>query len=682
MVQNLYWGKKVTRDQDFAPAYVREAYPFVSPYKKTPEEYPGWGGIRYDEPCLKVALADGTRDLVLKYVSHQVKGDTLEIRTRDINYDLFVTLVYQVYPPYDIICKHAFIENRTKQAMVLESAQSGVWYVPLGTGYRLTYLAGRCVGEAQLMQEVIQQGRKVLESRGLVTSQQMNPYFALDYKGEANEESGRVWFGALGWSGNWKIVVEQTPDHQVRVTGGYNDFDFGYQLKPGESLTTPEFYGGYSEHGFGEASRHLHHFELAEIVPRQPPPSLNPVFFNSLCADEATEKRYAAMAAKMGVEHFMIDAGWYTPLGGQGGWSKHEGDWYPNPERFPHGLKPLINYVRSLGMEFGLWWEPEEVSVDSNLYRQHPDWVINFPGRPRTATVDLHALKLNLARDDVKDYLFNAMDKLLQENDIKVVKIDMNRHVSEPGWPEVPIAQQKQIWVKYVTNVYDLIDRLRAKHPNLEIESCAGGGGRVDLGILRRTEMFDPSDDNDPLDRLRMWEGYTYAYAPKLIKAGGYDNPTTNGRSTPLAFRMLQGISMGGSFELSDAMEKWSQADLDFTKKIIDYYKAIRRTLQEGDFYRLASPRVGNLTAAEYVAADGKQAVLFAFLHSQQFIFQPPIIYLRGLDERALYRLKPFDDKLAEQQRVLSGSYLMNVGLNFNLAGDFDSTSVLLERVE
>ena len=593
-----------------------------------------------------------------------------------------MTLTYRVFPRYDIIRKNTLIENQTKQTVMIESAQSGVWYVPPGVGYRLTYLPGRWAAEDQVTQEVIHQGKKVLESRRMVTSHQMNPYFALDYKGEANEETGRVWFGTLGWSGNWKMVVEQTPNQQVRVVGGYNDFDFGYPLKPGQSLSTPDFYGGYTEQGFGEASRHLHHLELNEILPRQPLPRLRPVLFNSwgvteFAVSEENQRQFAAIAAKMGVEHFMIDDGWF---GGRKSDRAGLGDWYPDPDKFPHGLKPLIDYVHSLGMEFGLWVEPEMVNRDSNLYRQHPDWVINFPGRPRSE--GRHQLMLNLARDDVKEYLFNVFDKLLRENDIKIVKWDMNRHISEPGWPEVPVAEQKQIWVKYVTNYYEIIDRLRAAHPSMELEICEGGGGRVDLGLLSRADQLAPPDNTDAFDRLRIWEGYTYVYAPKLIKGGVSDSPGTNDRSTPLKFRFLQGIEMGGPFRIGGDVRKWSQADLDLGRTMVEYYKTIRRTLEEGDLYRLASLREGNLAAAEYVAPDRKQAILFAFLHSQQFLYEAPTIYLRGLDERGLYRLKSIDDKLVEKQQVLSGSYLMNHGLNFNLVGDFDSTSVLLERVE
>jgi alpha-galactosidase len=681
-LQFVYWGKRISRNQDFPAPHTAEEYPFESREGMSTEEYPGWGGMRYTEPCLKVSLADGTRDLVLKYVSYEIHGDTLHIRMKDIQYGLVVDLSYDLYPQHDIIRKYSVIRNQTPQSLVVESAQSGVWYVPRGVGYRLTYLPGRWSGEDQITHEIIHEGRKVLDSRRMVSSHQMNPWFAIDYRGEANEENGRVWFGALGWSGNCKLVVEQTPNQQVRVTGGYNDFDFGYLLKPGETLNTPPYYGGFTDQGFGAASRLMHDFERDEILPKQSAPRHRPVTFNSWCVtefavSEANQKVFAARAAKLGVEQFIIDDGWF-------GERKDDhaglGDWYPDPDKFPHGLKPLIDYVHSLGMEFGLWIEPEMVNPDSHLYREHPDWVINFPGRLRTE--GRNQLMLNLARDDVAEYLFKVFDSLLTENDITTVKWDMNRHVSEPGWPQVPVAEQKQIWVKYVDNLYELIDRLRAKHPQVEFETSEGGGGRVDLGILSRMEQVNTSDDGDAFDKLRIWEGYTLAYAPRLLDGYVVDNPEVDGRTLPLEFRLLEAVSMGGPFGFCCDLRKWSEAEMARAKQTIEYYKAIRETLENGELYRLLSPSEGNLTAMEYISQDRKQAVLFAFQHAQQFLRSAPTIYLRGLDGQVVYHVKPFDRKLLENQETLSGSYLMNHGLDFNLTGDYDSTSVLLEKVE
>ena len=235
-LQHMYWGNHLTRDVDLSPAHsAKEWASFDSSETDTNGEYQGWGDRVYSEPCLKVALADGDRDLVLHYLSNKIKGDTLTLRLKDIQYDLEVDLVYRVFPHEDILRKEATITNRTAQPITIESAQSGVWYVPRGEGYRLTYLVGRWADETQLTREEIHQGKILLDSRRGNTGLQINPWFAIDGGSRpddrATEQHGHVWFGALGWSGNWKLVVEESPAQQVRVVGGYNDFDFGYLLE-------------------------------------------------------------------------------------------------------------------------------------------------------------------------------------------------------------------------------------------------------------------------------------------------------------------------------------------------------------------------------------------------------------------------------------------------------------------
>jgi alpha-galactosidase len=681
-LQSLFWGAKLGSDRELSAAHLHpEHASFDSRETMSNLEYPGWGGMYYNEPALKVTRASGVRDLVLKYVSHEIRADTLEIKLKDIQYNLVVKLTYKVFPKDDIICKQAEIENHMQETVTLESAQAGVWYVPAGEGYRLSYLTGRWAGETQLVREPIDPAKKVLESRRGNTSHQLNPWFAIDEGGSADEETGRVWFGALGWSGNWKLVVEDTPPaHQVRVTGGYNDFDFAWPLKPGESFSTPPYYGGFSRHGFGEASRLMHRFERSEILPDRAHPHVRPVLYNSWEAttfdvNDPGQRALAEKAAKLGVELFVIDDGWF---GKRNDDHAGLGDWYVNSQKFPHGLQPLISYVNKLGMDFGLWFEPEMVNPDSDLYRQHPDWPMNFPGRPRSEA--RNQLVLNMARDDVKEYIFGVLDKMLSENNIKYIKWDMNRHFSEPGWPEAPVAEQKEIWVKYVRNVYDIIDRLRAKHPALDIEACSGGGGRLDLGILQRVDVVWASDNTDAFDRLGIQEGFSYAYAPKVMSAWVTDVPNQNGRSTPLQFRFL--VAMQGALGIGANLKKWTGEDSALATRMISTYKSIRETVQEGDLYRLFSPRQGELTANQYVSTDGRKAVLFAFLHSQQYLRPAPTIYLHGLDENAMYRVKPIDNKLVESQPVVSGAFLMHHGLNLNLTGDFDSTLVILNREE
>lgn len=691
-LQSIYWGEKLSSDDDLAAAHSRpEHASFDSPETMTNIEYPGWGARYYNEPSLKVTLADGDRDLVLHYVSQEIHGDSLTIRLKDIQYDLFVDLTYKVFPQEDIIRKSAEIENGTAQVVTVESAQSGVWYVPAGEGYRLTYLTGRWAGETQVVREPINPGMKVLESRRGNTSHQLNPWFSIDAGGKADEEHGRVWFGALGWSGNWKIVVEDTPPaHQVRVTAGYNDFDFSWPLKPGEKLSTPPYYGGYTSQGFGEASRLMHRLEVKEILPDRAAPHPRPVLYNSWEAtefniDEAGQKALADKAANIGVELFVMDDGWF---GQRNNDHAGLGDWTVNPQKFPHGLGPLISYVNGLGMDFGLWFEPEMVNPDSDLYRKHPDWAMNFPGRPRSEA--RNQLVLNMARDDVREYIFSVLDKILSENNIKYIKWDMNRHFGEPGWPEAPLAEQKEIWVKYVRNVYEIMDRLRAAHPKLEIEACSGGGGRVDLGVLERVDEVHASDNTEAFDRLSIQEGFSMAYTPKVMMDWVTDVPNMNGRTTPLKFRFL--VAMNGVLGISANLNKWSGEDFALATQMVNYYKSVRDTVQLGKLYRLFSPREGELAANEFVSADARQAVLFAFLHSQQFLRPQPAICLRGLDENALYRVEPLDHNLimpdehgrvaAGAAEIVSGSFLMHHGLNFALTGDFDSTSVRIEKVK
>jgi alpha-galactosidase len=677
-LRNLYWGEPLWRADDLAPVAPRRDISSFDPHQMLEnEEFPGWGGPRYYEPSLKITREDGDRDLVLRYVSHRIQQNDLDIVLKDIRDDIEVTLHYHVYPEFGILRRHATIENKTTHPFTVESAQSGAWYLPPGEGYQLTWLTGRWAAESQINHEPIHEGAKVLESRKGHTSHNFNPWFAID-AGDAAEEHGRVWFGALGWSGNWRFTVEQTPYRQVRVTGGLNTFDFAYPLKPGETLDTPAFYGGFSTDGFGGASRLMHRFEREEILPGGLSSRTRPVLYNSWEATgfnvtEAGQKQLATSAAKLGVELFVVDDGWF---GKRNNDHAGLGDWVVNPQKFPQGLKGLIDHVNGLGMDFGLWVEPEMVNADSDLYRAHPDWVINFAGRPRSEL--RNQMILNLARGDVKEYIFGVLDKLAGEYNIRYFKWDMNRSFSEPGWPEQAPADERKLWVEYVRNLYDVIDRLRASHPKLEIESCSGGGGRIDLGILRRVDEVWTSDNTEAFDRLRIQEGFSEAYAPKIMSAWVTDVPNMNRRSAPLEFRFL--VAMQGALGIGANLNKWQADDMSAAARMIALYKRIRPTVQLGNLYRLLSPRSGDLTANQYVSADGRQAVLFAFRHSQQYNTAPPAIPLRGLDPRALYRLESIDGKLVEHQPQLSGAYLMGSGLNLNLNGDYDSTAVILER--
>jgi alpha-galactosidase len=679
-LQNLYWGAPLWRLQDLpAVPRRRELSSFDPAEMLSTDEFPAWGGARYFETALKITRENGDRDAVLRYQSHRNLADGVDIELQDIKDQIGVTLRYRIFPAYGLISRSATVRNRTDKPFVVESAQSATWYLPPGEGYRLSYLTGRWAAETQLVREPVHPGMKVLESRKGHTSHGINPWFAIDAS-DATEETGRVWFGALAWSGNWRITVEQTPYRQVRVTGGFNTFDFAYPLKPGESLETPDFFAGFSETGFGGASRILHRFEREQVSPGGAQSRLRPVLYNSWEATtfnvtEAGQKALAEKAAKTGVELFVVDDGWF---GQRNDDRAGLGDWFVNPKKFPQGLNGLIESVNKLGMDFGLWVEPEMINANSDLYRAHPDWVMNFPGRPRTEL--RNQLILNFARNDVKEYIFGVLDKLATDYNIRYFKWDMNRPFTEPGWPEQAAGEQRELWVQYVRNLYEVIDRLRAKHPKLEIESCSGGGGRIDLGILRRVEEVWTSDNTEAFDRLRIQEGFSQAYAPKIMSAWVTDVPNQNGRSTPLKYRFL--VAMQGALGIGANLNRWTDQQFDEGTKMIALYKRIRGTVQMGELYRLLSPSSNDVTANQYVSADGKQAVLFAFRHAQQYNTAAPTILLRGLEERAVYRLESIDNKLTEGLQQVSGAYLMRRGLNLDLRGDYDSTAVILERVQ
>ncbi|MBI4892460.1 MAG: alpha-galactosidase, partial [Acidobacteria bacterium] len=645
-LQPLHFGGRMWRDEDFRAAHsAREWASFDLSATTTPKEYAGYGGGLFVEPCLKATFADGVRDVVLKYDSHQIQGDSLVIVVKDISYKFTVALHYKVYPQ-GIVRKHAVITNGTDGVVTLESAQSGAIHLPPGEGYGFTHLYGRWAGETQVAREQVQPGVQVIESKRGNTSHQANPWFAIDGPGQATETSGQVWFGALGWSGNWRIAVEQTPHQQVRVTAGLNPFDFAHTLQPGAKLETPPLYVGYSKEGFGGASRAFHKFQREVIFPGGGAARPRPVLYNSweateMNVNEAGQVELAKKAASIGVERFVMDDGWF---GARDTDKAGLGDWFVSKKKFPNGLKPLIDQVKGLGMDFGLWVEPEMVNPDSDLYRAHPDWAMHFNGRPRSEA--RNQLILNMARNDVKEYIFKVLDDLVSQNEIAFLKWDMNRNASEPGWPEVAPAEQKKIWIEYTRNVYEIIDRLRAKHPKLEIESCSGGGGRIDLGILSRVEQVWTSDNTDALDRLKIQEGYTLAYAPKAMMAWVTDVPNFNGRSTPLRFRFL--VAMQGSLGVGNNLNKWSAEDFALAKKMVGWYKGVRATVQTGKLYRLLSPRSADgFAATEYVAEDGKQAVVFATLHSQQYGRTQPRLKLQGLDAQAVYKVADIDGRFA-----------------------------------
>ena len=682
-LQNLYWGKHISEKDHFTQAKAMGgASSFDPPSTTTPQEFTGSGGALYVEPDLKVTFPDGNRDLVLRYVSNEIHGESLSVVMKDISCDVYVTLNYQMDGETGILRRSAEIENRTEFPLTIEQVAAGTWNLPARTNYRLHYLSGRWAGEWNLNTQVIGSGKTVLESRRGTTGAQNNPWFAIDRGAGSDEDSGEVWFGAIGWSGSWQISIEQDVMRQVRVTGGPNSFDFSYHLEKGQKFETPDFYGGYSDQGLGGSSRLLHRFETDSLLPKHPNERLRPVLYNSWEAtgfdvNEVNQMALAEKAAGIGAERFVMDDGWF---GGRVNDHAGLGDWYANKQKFPRGLNPLIDKVHSLGMDFGLWVEPEMVNPDSDLYRAHPDWIMEFPERPHTLA--RNQLVLNLARPEVREYIFNSLDSLLTKNDIAFLKWDYNRNWSEPGWPEAPLEKQKNIYVDFTRNFYWILSELRRRHPNVEIESCSGGGSRVDLGVLRFADEVWPSDNTDAFDRLSIQDGFTYAYSPAVMMAWVTDSPTwVNNRSLSLDYRFLS--AMQGSLGIGANLNQWSSSDSRIATQMIAQYKKIRETVQRGSLYRLISPQKnGEASVTESVSRDRVQAVVFSFLRSSHEKYPFQRLFLKGLDQDAVYRISAISGHaMTSTPTQATGSYWMNHGFDVDLNGDFQAAAFVLTRL-
>ncbi|MEU5084796.1 MULTISPECIES: alpha-galactosidase [Streptomyces] len=659
---HLHWGPPIALAdaEELAKRPLPGPWPFESPLDGR-EEYPVEGGPRFARPALSVrtGLRRGTE---WRFVSYDVADGTLRLRFDDDG--LGVTLHYRMRG--DVVERWVTVANGGPEPVELLRADAATWTLPDREGWRLSQLHGRWAAESRLTTAPLTYGEKVIGSRRGHTGHQHLPWVALDT--DATEERGEVYGCALGWSGSWRITVAQLPDARVQITGGAGHDDSGLLLlAPGESYTTPVFAGLWSDGGFGGASRAWHAYQRAHVIPDAE--QHRPVLFNSWEATyfDISEEQQAALArraAEIGVELFVVDDGWF---GARTSDRAGLGDWTPSPDRFPRGLKPLADHVHALGMRFGIWVEPEMVNPDSELYRAHPDWVQHHPGRTRTEL--RNQLVLNLAREDVQEYLWEQLDTLLSSAPIDYVKWDFNRCFTDAGWPGEPYPQR--LWVDHVRALYALLDRLRAAHPRVAFESCSGGGGRIDLGVLGRTDQVWTSDNTDPLDRLAIQHGFTQLHPARVMAAWVTDSPNTqlNGRASSLRFRFVS--AMAGVLGVGGDLTRWSPEERAEARRWVELYKEIRPLVQHGELYRLRPP-TGGLSAVQYVR--GAQTVVLAWLQAQHYGEPVPAVRLRGLDPTASYECR-------ETGEVHRGAVLLHHGLRTGLKGDLDATVLRLRRV-
>lgn len=673
-----------------------------------PYEYPALGDVNYHETAIRAIFREpgsspapgevfsGTvRDLRPRYVSHEILLDaipgfaprhglptrvnsprqTLAILLRDEVYAFEIRLFYRVCPEHDVLERWVEVRNGTGQAVKLERLDFACVNLPLGTT-QLIYLAGTWSREFFATEHTLTQGVFTLEQMGLNTGHAYNPFFMLRAPEGAGEESGTVWFGSLAFSGNWSLRFERMSSDQIRVFGGYGVTDFAIELAPGESHRTPAMIFGCSPEGFGGASRRLHRFARERVLPATGRET-RPVLYNSWEAtyfevNETNQLALAEIAASLGVELFCVDDGWF---GARSTDKAGLGDWWPRPGAFPKGIKPFADAVHALGMRFGLWVEPEMVNPDSDLYRAHPDWVLHYPGRPRTEVRS--QLILDFGRPEVVETILGCLDRLVAENGIDFFKWDMNRYASEPG-----SVAGREIWRAHVRGLYRIMDELRRRHPNLDIQSCSGGGGRVDLGILGRCDQAWTSDNTDAHDRTRIQDGFSLAYPARAMECWvTHEKNHQTGRRSTLDLRF--DVSMRGALGIGTVLTDLDEEERASYRRKIAFYKQIRPIVQDGDLYRIDVVAKSGASIWLFVSPDRRSAVFSSVvLENPIGRLRGPFV-LRGLNPAARYKIT--DENGVELARSLGGQ-LMTLGLPDNdrcgsVGGSIRSRTLLLEAL-
>ncbi|GAA0937676.1 alpha-galactosidase [Virgisporangium aurantiacum] len=666
-LRHLYWGGPLDRAD--VPALVADgaghrigSNTWSSP-RAHHEEFVAHGGRRFDEGALLVEFADGVTAVDLAYSSFSTEGSTLSVLLTDRYRPLAVTLRYEVRGP--ALVRSVGVENRGDSPVTLTRAASATWAVPWQATYDATTLSGGYAAETQIRRFPLSVGKAVVESRRGVPGHAHQPWLAVSAS-SVSEEHGEIWSVAVAHGGSWKLVADLSGDGYTHVTGGVNDFDLRVVLGPGDRFESPETVGVYGAAGFADLTARWHRYEREFVLPRPERP--RPVLYNSwestfFDVRHGDQVELAKLAGEMGVELFVVDDGWFA---GRPDDTTGLGDWRPDPAKLPAGLAALSDEVHALGMRFGLWVEPEAVTPDSDLFRDHPDWVHRWPDR-EPATVR-HSYGLDFGLPAVQDWAVGTLDRLVRAGNLDFLKWDLNRSMTDA----TGAAQ-----LAHEAGFHAVVDQLRAAHPDLWLETCASGGGRADLATLSRFELSWPSDNTDALERLSIQEGYSLVHSPLTMSCWVTDSPGyLSHRAVPLRFRFH--VAMTGILGVGGTIHRWPAAERVEAAGYVARYKEIRDTVQLGARYRLGSARSSGGPAERFavccVAADGAQVALFVFARTVRQDAGDPPVRLRGLDPAARYRD-------VDSGTEYGGAFLMRHGLRPVLRGDYASALFVLERV-
>ncbi|WP_413806720.1 alpha-galactosidase [Streptomyces sp. OE57] len=644
---------------------------FITPADAAPAEYLPYGLRPFTGADLVAARPGAERGVWWAFEGAAEEAGSLRLTFTDDVLGLRTALCYATVPGTDVIHRWTELSCTGDEELCLERFDSAAVNVPVTAGARLTYLAGQWSQEFQRTQLTLSRGTFTMGSRQGVPGHAYAPWLAVQ---DAADPGDAPAYGlALEWPGNWHLTVEAEPGGAVRIRAGRVPHEGRVRLAPGDTLTTPRLACAFSADGLDGLSRVWHRYERRLTGERLRRP--RKVLYNSWEAtafdvDAAGQLELARAAADIGAELFVVDDGWFT---GRADDTGGLGDWYPDPVAFPEGFGRFVADVRALGLDFGLWIEPEAVSPGSALYAEHPDWVYRIDGRP--ARLVRHQLLLDLGRTDVQDFVIATLDRLLTGHDISYLKWDMNRPPTERGRPGAGPADRLDLDAQHVAGYLRVLDRLRTAHPRVTVEGCAGGGARVDHATIARTDVVWPSDNTAPLDRLAVQYGFLHAHAPHVMSSWVTDAPGVfDPRPRSLAFRFV--TAMCGVLGIGADLRHWDAGRRAEAARWIARYKEVRDVIHLGEARLLGSP-LDATCGVQYDGPDGRTVV--AALGTGRLDGAPLVpgrparLRLRGLDAAARYRD-------AASATTYSGAHLLHYGLPFAWSAEHDAELVVLTR--
>lgn len=655
---HLYYGAKVNGAMDYLLTYADRGFsgnPAEAGADRTysldvlPQEYPTWGTGDYRNAALIIQNADHSESCKLQYAGHAIKkgkynlpglpavyaeeneAETLEIYMEDRVSNLKVTLLYGVVEQLDIITRSVIIENHGSENIIIEKAGSACLELLPGQ-YDLLSFCGRHTMERTVQRKRIGYGSSVFESRRGTSSHQYNPSFILADV-NATEECGNCYGIAFVYSGGFRFETEKDPYDQVRTVMSIQPEQFAYPLNPGERFVVPETIFSFSQNGFGALSHNYHNCINHHVIRRRFQKKMRPVLINSWEAayfdfTGETMLELAKNAADVGIDLVVMDDGWF---GKRDDDNSGLGDWEVNEEKLGCSLGTLIEKINELGVDFGIWIEPEMISEDSTLYRNHPDWVLQIPGRSPVRS--RNQLVLDFSRKDVRDYIFASICKVLDQGNITYVKWDMNRSISDV-YSHVNV--RGTVLHDYVVGVYDFLEQMIQRYPELLIEGCSGGGGRFDIGMLYYTPQIWCSDNTDAIDRTKIQYGTSFFYPVSTVGAHVSAVPNhQTGRITSLKTRAV--VAMAGTFGYELNLQMLSAEEKEEIKEQVAVFKKQNELIQQGTYYRLTNPMEDAMAAWLFVSENKKHALFNVVVLDKQVNAGVAFIKLKGLLEGSTY---------------------------------------------